>query len=183
MDVVWGRLRCPAEGTLPWGRIPRPGGGMLPPCAACSGRTAQAPRPPIIRSSLPDTFHRVRTARQNANLSWSCGTVNSILTRQDCEHGARCLRARAVPSEKYSCRGDPPDQSAGVARYEYKQLPNVRPTTWRGTARGASDPSACDPRSNWLQCSSHDFCYPERWLPHAYARHRAAPVGIQHLHH
>jgi LuxR family maltose regulon positive regulatory protein len=128
------------------------------------------------------SFRRVRTSRQNASPSWSCETVNNTAMRQDCEHDARYLKARAVPNERCSCRGDPHDQSADVARYEYKLRPNGKSTTWPETERAASDPDVCDPQSNWPQCGSHDFCYPETWLPHASAMHTPVPAGILLLH-
>ena len=54
-------------------------------------------------------------------------------------------------AERYSCRADPRDQSAGVAHDGYRLRPDARPTTWPETARAASDLSGCDPQSNWLQ--------------------------------
>ena len=107
--------------------------------------------------------------------------VNSASRRLDCGLDAEYLRARAVRAERYSCRGDPHDQSAGVAHDGDRLRPDARSTTWPERARAASDLSVPCPYSNWLRCSSHGFCHLERSLPHAYARHRPALVCIRTL--
>ncbi len=116
--------------------------------------------------SLPDTYYKqavklhrryqnaccVRSARQSATPNSFSGTVSTSSKKHDCKPDAGYLRARAVPAERYSCRGDPRDQSVGVAHDGYRLLPDARPTTWPERVRAASDLSECDPQSNWLRC-------------------------------
>src|SRR5258708_496225 len=105
--------------------------------------------------------------------------VNSASRRLDCALDAEYLRARVDRAERFSCRGDPRDQSAGVAHDEYTLRPDARPTTRPERARAASDPSGSGPQSNWLRCSNHDFCYLETLLPRACATHIPEPVYAQ----
>jgi hypothetical protein len=111
----------------------------------------------------------VRNVKQSATPCSSSGMVNSVSRRLDCGLDGACLKARAVPAERYSYLADLRDQSAGVVHDEYTLLPGARSTTWPERARAGSDPSGPDPLSNWLRCSSHGFCHQITSLPHACA--------------
>ena len=96
----------------------------------------------------PTLFWCVRSVRRNAILCSSCGTVNSTSRQRDCEHDAKCLRARVGPGERHSCHGDPRESSAlALPVMDTGSRPNGRPTTWLETAPVRGDPSASDPRS------------------------------------
>ncbi len=104
------------------------------------------PLPPrhLLQASSKASLRRlktcsVRNVKQSATPCSSSGMVNSVLRRRDCGLDGACLKARAVPSEKYSCHADPPDQSAGVVHDEYTLPPDARSITWLERARATSD--------------------------------------------